>query len=210
MKQAILKSAFAALALAFAAQAMADQVTPVSYTFDQPTTCDSWCYHDPSLSKLTDGVIGNAGWAHNAGAEWAGWVWQPVVNIDFSFAAQKHFTSVAVGSTQDSLGDVALPSFDLWAKEGNQWVLKATIDNPASNANNNDPYSGAAHPFYTFSNLNFNSDQVRVTARANGPWTFVDEVVFQATPVPEPESWAMMLGGLALLGLVHRKRKAAK
>ena len=210
MKKTLIQLSLAAASLAFASQAMADQIAPVSYTFDQPTSCGSWCYHDPSFSKLTDGVVGNAGWAHNAGAEWAGWVYQPVVNIDFSFEGQKHFTSVAVGSTQDYLGDVALPSFDLWAREGNQWVLKATINNPASDANNNDPYSGAAHPFYTFSNLNFNSDQVRVTARANGPWTFVDEVTFQAAPVPEPETYAMMLAGLGLLGFIARRRKAAR
>ena len=34
--------------------------------------------------------------------------------------------------------------------------------------------------------------------------------VAAATPVPEPSTWAMMLGGLGLLGLHARKRLAAR
>ena len=198
----------AALGLLLSSQAMADQVIPVNYSFDTATACGSWCYHDPSLTKLTDGIVGTAGWAHNQGQEWAGWVYQASINVTFNFATARNITSVSIGSTQDNLGDVALPSFDVWSFEGNQWLLKGSLNNPASSANDNDPYSAAQHPFYTLSNLNIQSNQVRVTARANGPWIFIDEVKFQASPVPEPETYAMMLAGLGVLAALARRRKA--
>ncbi len=189
-----------------ASPAMAQDVVPQSYTFDTPTACGSWCYHDPNFSKLTDGVIGNAGWAYNQGQEWAGWAYQSTVNIDFHFASPTQISKVAVGSTQDYSWDVVLPSFDLYAKENGQWVLKGTINNPYSSANDNDPYSAAAHPFFDFGNLNIHSQDLRLSARANGTWTFIDEVRFSSA-VPEAESWAMLAAGLGLLGLVARRRQ---
>lgn len=173
-----------------------------SYTFDQPTSCGSWCYHDPSYNKLTDGVVGNRGWAVNAGAEWDGWVGVANVNITFQFAQAMQFSSVSVGSTQDNLGDVVLPSFDLWAYVGGSWVLQGSIVNPPSSANDASSGDTGPHAFYTFSGLNVVTDQLRVTAIATVPrtWMFVDEVRFDVSPVPEPSSYAMLLAGLALLG----------
>ena len=172
-----------------------------SYTFDQATSCGSWCYHDPGYTKLTDGVVGYRGWAVNAGAEWNGWVGVPSVNITFQFAGATKFSSVSVGSTQDNLGDVVLPSFDLWAYVGGSWVHQGSIINPPSSANDASSGDTGPHAFYTFSGLNVITDQLRVTANSTvpGTWMFVDEVRFDVSPVPEPSSWAMLLGGLALL-----------
>lgn len=39
---------------------------------------------------------------------------------------------------------------------------------------------------------------------------FVGNVASPVTPVPEPETYALMLGGLGLLGLAARRRKTAK
>lgn len=193
------------LAALFASSAVfAAPITPVSYTFDQATACGTWCYHDAGLTKLTDGVVGNAGWAVNAGQEWDGWVYQPVVNIDFNFGSVVGIDSVAIGSTQDNLYDVALPSFTVSQWSGSNWVAVGSIINPASSANDHSPYDTSAHNFYTLSNLGISSQYVRVTALANGPWTFVDEVKF-TTAVPEPETYALM--GLGLVALIARRRQ---
>jgi hypothetical protein len=190
--------------------AMSAQVIPTSYSFDQATSCGAWCnYHDPNLTKLTDGVVGNVSWAFHEGVEWDGWRGKPVVNIDFSFAGLANINSVSIGSTQDHLADVVLPSFKVWALEANAWVLKGSLLNLPSTANNNDIYNnGGQHAFYTLANLDIHSQQVRVSAYANGPWTFVDEVRFTAAPVPETEIYAMLLAGLGLMGAVARRRKA--
>lgn len=209
MKSKFRKIGLALATLMVAMPAMSAQVIPTSYSFDQATDCGQWCYRDINFSKLTDGVVGSVSWGFHQGAEWDGWRGKPVVNIDFNFSAVTNINSVSIGSTQDNVGDVALPSFQVWAKEANSWVLKGSLLNAPSAANNNDPYSnGAPHTFYTFSGLDIHSQQVRVSAYANGPWTFVDEVRFTAAPIPEPETYAMLLAGLGLMGAVARRRKA--
>ena len=203
-----MKRIVTALALAIISKmAFATAVIPVSYTFDQANGCGSWCYFDPNFTKLTDGVIGDAGWAVNQGQEWDGWVGVGAVNIDFNFGQAVNLNSVAIGSTQDNLGDVALPSFQVSEWVGSQWVSVGSIINPPSSSNDNSAYSTAPHPFYTLSNLNIDSQYVRVTATANGPWIFVDEVQF-GSAVPEPESYALFgLGAGLALWAARRNKK---
>jgi hypothetical protein len=102
----------------------------------------------------------------------------------------------------------------VYKKVGAAWSLVGTLNVPESAANDNSPYSTSPHGFLTLSNLNIDSQFVRVSLRlsSNGPYTFADEVDFysSAAPVPEPETYAMMLAGLGLLGFVARRRKAAR
>ena len=206
-----IKQLLGATALLTLAQFNLAHAAAPSYTYDQPTSCGSWCYDDPSYTKLTDGVVGNRGWAYNAGKEWDGWVGVPNVNITFQFGQTMTFSSVSVGSTQDNLGDVVLPSFDLWAYVGGSWVHQASIFNPASSANDASAYDSGPHAFYTFSGLNVTTDKLRVTASPGvpGTWIFVDEVRF-ATAVPEPANWAMLLAGLGLLASSGRRLSRSK
>lgn len=83
-------------------------INPASYSFDQPTDCGTWCYNDPAFTKLTDGVLGKAGWAANDGQEWVGWAHERTVNIDFDFGTRRLIDTVRVGSTQDTL------NFPIW------------------------------------------------------------------------------------------------
>lgn len=201
--------AIAAASAASAATAV--QVSPVSYTFDQSTGCGSFCYNDTATpSKLTDGVVGVAGWAANGGTEWDGWNYKPTVNIDFNFGGTKSISSVTIGSTQDSLGDVVLPSYNVFSSsDGSSWTLVQSLIVPPSSANDNSPYNTAPHGFFTLSGLGINSQYVRVAAIANGPWTFIDEVSFQGGTVPEPAAWALMVVGFGLVGAATRRRSAA-
>lgn len=161
-------------------------------------------------SKLTDGIVGTAGWAANAGTEWDGWVGKPIVNIDFNFGSAKSISSVSIGSTQDSLGDVVLPSYGVYSStDGTTWTLVQSLVVPPSSANDNSPYSIAPHGFYTLSGLGITAQYIRVAALANGPWTFVDEVQFDGTTVPEPAAWALMVLGFGLVGVASRRRTSA-
>jgi len=210
-----LASCFAAAAgcavLALAGSAAAASITPLSYSFAQSTDCGSWCYTD-SGSELTDGVVGNAGWALNAGAEWDGWT-DPVVNVDFAFSGSPTFNSVSVGSTQDSLGDVALPSINIFSSlNGSLWTFQGSLIVPPSSANDNWAFSSAPHGFLTVSGLNFAAPYVRVQATQNGPWIFIDEVKFDGSvggAVPEPMSWALLIAGFAGVGVALRRRRTA-
>ena len=192
-----------------ATAASANVVNPVSYTFDQSNSCGAWCnYFDPSFTKLTDGVLGTKGWAANQGQEWAGWLSKPVVNIDFTFANSVQISNIRIGTTQDNLGDVVIPSFNIYDWESGNWVLKGNVTVPASSANDQYLYDTAPHDFLDLSNLNINSQFVRVSALTNGPWIFVDEVQFESSnQVPEPGSYALLLAGLCALTLVAKRRK---
>ena len=204
---------FAAGAFALTAlSAQAATVTPVSYVFDQPQSCGTYCYLDPNNIKLTDGIVGFEGWAVGGGTQWDGWLAKPVVNIDFNFGSAKAVSTVAFGTTQDSLGDVALPSLNVFSSnDGVTWVLKGSLVVPPSSANDRNVNSGLPHGFLTLSGLGINDQYVRVQALQNGPWTFADEVIFTNGSnggIPEASTWMMMLSGFGLTGFALRKLAA--
>lgn len=71
-------------------------------------------------------------------------------------------------------------------------------------------WSNSAFPPFAKLSLNVN-DIFRVHYSSGGPYansTFIDDITFTATAVPEPEAYAMMLAGLGLMGSFARRRKA--
>lgn len=52
-------------------------------------------------------------------------------------------------------------------------------------------------------------DRILITSRGSGPVLLDDIDVGFASPVPEPASYAMLLGGLSLLMLAARRRKSS-
>ena len=205
-KQSLIRASLVALALGANAVSAA-VVTPVSYSFDQPTSCGGFCYHDtsPIPTKLTDGAFGYAGFAADSAVTWNGWL-NTNVNIDFNFGGEVRIDSIDVGSTQDGLDNVVLPSLNIFASnDGNSWNFISSLNVPASSANDVYVFSTDPHGFLTLDNLGINSNFVRVQAVANGPWTFIDEVQFSASPVPVPA--AVWLFGSALLGLMGFTRR---
>lgn len=202
----------ASLALALGLAQAATEVLPTGYTFDQPTSCGTYCYHDSGV-ELTDGRYGRAGWAANLGngaaAEWVGWAYQPVVNIDFTFSGLVAVDTVAFGTTQNQVNDVVLPSLEVFAWVGGAWQSAGVLYTPENSANDVDALSTSPHGFLTLSGLGIVSDRIRVQARfsADGPWTFVDEVDFYA-PVPEPAQAWMVLVALPVVWAARRLRRA--
>lgn len=197
------------LAGIFVAACMATgaQAAP-SYTFDQPTGCGWFCYEDSTGTELTDGVLGKAGWMLNGAAEWVGWRDTPLVNIDFDFGAATSIAGVSIGSTQNALNDVVLPSFRVYAGNGIGWTLLGALDIPASAANDRDTLDTSDHAFYELGGLNFQGRYLRLALESNGPFTFLDEVRFTPGPsaVPEPASAALVLAGLGIIAVQRRRR----
>jgi hypothetical protein len=198
-------------ALAFPTFATAAEVTPLSYTFDQPTSSGTWSYHDNDHTKLTDGIIGNAGWAVNSGSEWVGWNGKPVVNIDFDFGVPVNISDVAVGTAQDHLQDVVLPSIQIYQSNDNSiWSLAGSLTVPASSANNKSSTDTGPQTWLTLSDLSIVNQFVRISLLANGPWTFADEIKFTSDVSAVPVPAAVWLFGSGLVGLVGFNRKRAQ
>lgn len=188
--------------------AAAAPINPASYSFDQATDCGTWCYHDPAYTKLTDGVLGKAGWAVNDGQEWAGWAYDRTVNVDFDFGTRRLIDTVRVGSTQDASGEVRLPAITLFSSDdGSAWSQILSLGAPA--ATGADPYSTAPHGFLTLPGLGVEARYLRVAATASGGRILLDEVQFDdtasAVSEPEPVTLALLGLGLAALGLIRRR-----
>lgn len=200
------------------APAWAEALQPLRYVFDRQTDTGTYSYHDghsfssPAYTELTDGLYGLSGWAVDQGqgpaAPWVGWYGDPVVHIDFSFGQQVWLSEVRVGSTQNRLDDVVLPSVSLSYWREGAWVPVASLDVPEDAANNWPASSVLPHGFLTLGGLAVQADTFRLTLRhaLDGPWIFVDEVDFDGSVVPEVPAMGLMLPGLALVGLARRRR----
>lgn len=189
-----------------AADASATPVVPLSYAFDQPTGSGTWVYNDSTGTELIDGTLGVAGYGVNAAAPWVGWLFTPVVNIDFDFGTTTHIGTVSVGTTQDNPTDVTLPSLSIYSSaNGSTWTLRGNLVVPPSSANDHGVLDTGPHTFLDVTGLAINDRYVRVAASANGPWTFIDEVRFD-TAVPEPASLALLGGALAAFAGLRRRR----
>ena len=188
------------------------EILPLGYGFDRYTACGTFCYHDSTGTQLIDGRYGVAGWGvdlGNGGAyEWVGWLRSSPVNIDFDFGAKTRIGLVEIGTTQDDLDDVVLPSVEVYQWQDGAWVAVGSLNVPGDSANNRFWLSTDPHGFLVLDGLDIDSDRVRVSL-SSSPWTFVDEVNFYAAPVPEPETYTMMLAGLGILGAVARRRRRA-
>jgi hypothetical protein len=197
----------------------ATEIVPVSYTFDKQTDTGTYSYYDgsshtsPSFTELTDGKYGREGWTLDLGsghaAEWVGWNNDAYVNIVFTFAGPVAIDSIQVGTTQDRLDDVVLPTIDVRYWNGSGWVPAAYLSVPENAANNRSDTSPLPHGFLTLSNLGITATKVLVSAQHsnNGPWTFIDEVDFYGAPVPEPASLPLTLLGLGVVAGALRMRQ---
>lgn len=209
-------SAIALSVLALACGAASAGPIPASYTFDQGTDSGSYVYNDPGYTKLTDGVVGYNGWYPNSAAPWVGWT-DALVNIDFTFSGLTSISGVHVGSTQDNLNDVVLPSVTVSQWVAGNWVVAGSLVVPPSSANDNWYLDTQPHGFLDVTGLNIFSDKVRVTLSTNGPFMFTDEIKFDAgaqpapnTQLPEPRTLGLMTAGLGLLAFSRRRQGAAR
>lgn len=222
MRTPLLTPLAAALLLAGAATAQAVPVQPSHY--DMPNgygtaSGGSYNYWDLSysglgnpmqdfaplsggLGDLTDGVIATQNWIdveNLAGTgPYVGWrEIDPV--IEFHFAQPQVFLSLSVyHDDADGLGNVAPPS-----------SLEVTLNGQSfSLLVNDDP--GALPNVATFvlpALAPASSLTLQLFRRDSG--IFISEVQFDALPVPEPHSAALLLAGLGGLAVMSRRRNGA-
>jgi hypothetical protein len=121
-------------------------------------------------------------------------------------------TELAGSITVDNAlsGIAALEAFSLttgtktWTKADYQGTGGLTFDGSGNLVSFGlEPFVSGAQDMYIYANNTF--------AVHDGPtWAFCNGCVsFQAAPVPEPETYAMLLAGLGLLGFMARGKKSA-
>ncbi len=155
------------------------------------------------VGDLTDGIVAATTWDqvedYSGEGPYVGWYnyFTPDPTVTFNFANVGMIDTVRVHLDNSGVGGV----------EGPAGIL---IDGQAQSFSN--PASGTAG-FVTFAGLNLTGNTHTVQfLQNNGRWVFVSEVEFLGSlvgNVPEPETWAMLIGGFALLGAASRRRKTA-
>jgi hypothetical protein len=179
--------------------ARAQFITPVSYTENSTGSTGEFTYFDTTPpSKLTDGVLGADSWQADLGngpaAEWVGWDNGVIPSLVFTFTGSPTINQVQVGFNRAEDVSIFLPS---------AVTINGTVFPVAANAIPND----------TRAFLDFNGPWTGNTITVNlsdigSEYAFVDEVQFAgAAGIPEPQTYATVLGLLTLVAAVWRRRK---
>jgi hypothetical protein len=224
LKKTLLASLVGLTCLTAQAEIITNELTeilPVSYSFNQNTSSGSYNYSDWTGSQLTDGMYGGDSWSMDLGYgkayEWLGWLNKPTVNIDFAFEQTTKLNQIDIGTVQDHLNDVVLPSVRLYESvDGYTWTLLDEKLVPESTDNN------YKHSTISLNNFTANTNFIRVSLdlSLDGPWTFSDEIDFyqidsgelgtmsysvESTQVPLPATAALLAVGL--LGFSSRLKQ---
>lgn len=157
------------------------------------------------LGDLTDGLVTDQNWhvAENAAGTgpYVGWRSDHVTvpAITFHFAAPVNITQVNIhADDSQGAGGVSLPSAVAFSWSGGDITLAVTDPAPAS----------AAPSWLQFTLSGVSAvTAITVTPKYGNAWVFVDEVQFIGAPVPEASTTAMLAAGLAMLGLLARRRR---
>lgn len=165
-----------------------------TYTGAGCVTCDNAALTG-GRGDLTDGIIATDNWfvteAPVGNGPYVGWTLDPV--ITFHWNTPVNITSVTFHfDDSNGSGGVFAPS---------------NVNVGGANFAITDPVGSAPFAFVA-DGLSFSGNDLVVSITRGGPWVFLSEVEFNAAPIPEPETYAMLLAGLGLLGFVARRRKA--
>jgi hypothetical protein len=156
----------------------------------------------PGYTFLANGYQG-FNWDGGDGSQ--SWVASPATNTWFP-GAEAHSGSVFAwsnGGTELSLSGSTFTLNNFWARSG--WAPSQALTVTGYLAGNQvATASFTLDQSYQQIVLNFSGvDSVRITSTSN---TLIDDISVNA--VPEPETYAMLLAGLGVIGLLRRKRRA--
>nr|WP_229632352.1 discoidin domain-containing protein [Pseudoduganella danionis] len=179
------KTLLAGLVALFAVTATANATTNIAANLSSQsyTQSSSWNGH------TAESAFNGGGW--NSGSH--GYQW-----LQVDLGAVKNIASVQY--TLDLLpnNDVVQQIFVSDTAIGNNWSSLSPIAS----------FSGAGHNGDVLTQtINSSGRYVEILAYGGQSWTALSNV--NVTAVPEPETYAMMLAGLALVGAISRRKQSA-
>ena len=162
------------------------------YTGSGCVTCDG-AFLSGGTGDLTDGIIAAQNWniveAPPGNGPYVGW-WQQDPTVTFHWNAPVTITQATFYfDDANNNGGVSAPASVII--DGSTF----TVSDPAGSA-----------PFAASFAFPFTGTDLVVTMTRRTTWVFLSEVQFDAVAVvPEPETYGMLLAGLALLGFLRRR-----
>lgn len=184
--------------------AQAVLLTVTDYTYN--TAPDSVNYPDSTGTELNDGITDTIVWGTANPADikigpLVGW-FGTKGDITFNFASSVNVNSVTLWfADSDGVAGVDIPDSIKIYENGITDLGDFSLTNPSG--------SGTTVPL-TVNGLNAFGSSIRIELNRDTQWTMLSEVQFDGAVVPEPSTYAAILGVLAVGYTIRRRCKGKK